>query len=206
MDLVPGHYTVGEILEGEDWIQTTPLAPHGGGTIDPGFDLLMTDPGSTSVDLSTIVGFPLQVQLQGVPFGPGGTDTIVERLDGADLTNLGGQATVDIELVALQLQSVQPVDLGGELFVLDVFAGREFGVPQQPGQMTIVREHEFGGSFQAQLPVQAQLIFSSLQQPSNVFEVFFEDLFSSKTCSSATRSGRPERLPAIRGSWTRTWP
>ena len=48
--------------------------------IAPGFDLFETIP-ITEVDLGPEIGI---VQLEGVPIGPGNTDTIVERLQGID--------------------------------------------------------------------------------------------------------------------------
>lgn len=82
--------------------------------IDPGFDLFSTGPGAF-VDLSA-VGLPPNVGLKGVPLGGGlglgNTDTIVERKQGIDpFDPPGGLGTVDIELVALHLTSVAPVDL-----------------------------------------------------------------------------------------------
>ena len=63
---------------------------------------------------------PQVVDFEGVPLGivdlgsgpvvVGDADTIIERLQAADLS--GGSATIDIEIVALSLQSVDPVDLG----------------------------------------------------------------------------------------------
>ncbi len=173
-------YTVGESLPA-GWVQTDPplVDP---GVLQPGFDLFMTDPGSTFVDLPLdFFGGPagqfLQVQLEGNPFFPGGVDTIVERLEPADVQNVGEFATVEIELVALQLQSVQPVDIQGTLFDVQVIGGSNSGIPQQPGQMTINREHEFGGTFNSELPVQAELTFTEVGNPTNQFQVPFQDLF-----------------------------
>jgi hypothetical protein len=78
--------------------------------IDPGFDLFVTpaDVGA-SVDLS---GFGLGVVgLEGVPLpgAPQSADTIVARLDPGPLDP--GDGIIDIEIVALHLQSVDPVDL-----------------------------------------------------------------------------------------------
>jgi hypothetical protein len=154
------------------------LFGEGGGEVDPieigpGQDLFATHADTTEIDLSqfdeSFVDLP-PVQLQGVPLGPetGNADTIVARLEGAELPDIGSVATVPIELVALQLQSVDPIDVGGESFVLDVFVGEE--VPQQRGEMTVVREHEFGGYYTAELPVEARLVFTSVDDPNNTFD------------------------------------
>jgi hypothetical protein len=82
--------------------------------INPGFDLFHTPgDGSSYVDLG---GFGLgNVILEGnrslLGSGLGNTDTVVARKDPIDPFNLGDTGTIDIELVALSLQSVTPVDL-----------------------------------------------------------------------------------------------
>ncbi len=76
-----------------------------------GFDFFETTVG-TSVDL-TGLGLGV-VPLQGNPIGGsfGNTDTIVSRQDGIDpFTPPSGTGTIPIELVALSLVSVNPVDL-----------------------------------------------------------------------------------------------
>jgi hypothetical protein len=75
--------------------------------VDAGFDYFQSLPG-TEVDLS-VLGLGI-VPLEGVPMLPdelGGTDTIVRRNDPVPL----GGGTIDIELIALSLKSVDPVDL-----------------------------------------------------------------------------------------------
>jgi hypothetical protein len=111
--------------------------------IDPGFDLFATDPGSTFVNLVPFGGGI--VPLEGVPLpGFGNADTIVQRLDGLPPATGG---TVDIELVALSLRSVDPVDIGlGPLFDLEVISGSLLGEPANPlGTMTIVHTDPNGG-------------------------------------------------------------
>ena len=61
-----------------------------------------------TVDGTSFMGVPFQ----GVPIGPGNTDTIVRRLRDAPLAGVGSSAIVPIELVALNLVSVVPIDLG----------------------------------------------------------------------------------------------
>jgi hypothetical protein len=74
--------------------------------IGPGFDFFMTPPGGAAVDL----GFG-PIPLEGVPlpnFGLGLVDTVVSRMDPGPPE--GGSGIIDIELVALHLKSVAPVD------------------------------------------------------------------------------------------------
>ncbi len=76
--------------------------------IAPGFDLFTTPDGTAFIDLSaTGLGLGV-VDLLGnpIPGQPGNADTIVERLTGLNSSQTG---TIDIELVALSLRSVDPV-------------------------------------------------------------------------------------------------
>jgi hypothetical protein len=74
-----------------------------------GSDYFQTQAGT----FINVGGFP--VPLMGNPVGPGVTDTIIQRQ--ADAT-LGG-APIPIQLTALSLESVAPVNIGGSFF--DVF-------------------------------------------------------------------------------------
>jgi len=93
-----------------------PGASWASANVDPGFDLFTTRTG-TDFDFGGFAGLGL-VELEGRPLGSfdfgGGpellpnTDTIVQRLQQA--TN--ALPTIPIEIVALQLQSVNPIDIG----------------------------------------------------------------------------------------------
>ncbi len=76
--------------------------------IGPGFDFFTTPPGGALVDLGLgpipLMGIPL-------PNMALGADTIVSRMDPGPPE--GGAGLIDIELVALHLQSVAPVDIDG---------------------------------------------------------------------------------------------
>ncbi|MBW2363116.1 MAG: hypothetical protein JRG84_19640, partial [Deltaproteobacteria bacterium] len=129
--------------------------------VEAGFDFFQSLPG-THVDLSAIgIGV---VPMEGVPLDPGcmgEADTIVRR----DAPVPIGGGTIDIELVSLQLKSVDPVDLtplGGPLIGVfsDLYATVDVGdqFPNVPvydpllpsvGQMEIQHQLEQGGSFQS---------------------------------------------------------
>ena len=145
--------------------------------IAPGFDLFETIP-ITEVDLGPEIGI---VQLEGVPIGPGNTDTIVERLQGIDPLDFPtGVDTIDIELVALSLRSAAPIDIEGTLFDLDVTSGFLLGEPDNPlGQMTIFHTDPNGGTFDAELPVDASLVFTEVDNPENTIIQPFSDVFRS---------------------------
>ncbi len=114
--------------------------------INPGFNLFHTEPGS-----SFFFGNPVPntqfVDFEGDPFGifdfgdgnglvfVSDTDTIVERIQPANLG--GGSDTIDIEIVALQLVSIAPVDLGFGAGFEDIFIGLNTSSPSFQSTMTI---------------------------------------------------------------------
>jgi len=89
--------------------------------IGPGFDLFQTVPFSH--DFGGPIGV---VQLEGKPIGPGNTDTIVKRMLPVIPTD-----PIPIEIVALSLHSVNPINIGGSFF--DVFVTiNKVGLPGLP--------------------------------------------------------------------------
>lgn len=135
---------------------------------DQGFDLFTTDPGTTHVTLPLPGQGDVRVPLQG--FSPGlqslgenaaDVDTIVQRLESPlNPLRVGQSVTVPIELVALSLVSVAPVDLGGGLHAdVHVRAGSEFNLSQQQGEMTIHRDKFPDGTFDSTLPVDFLVLF-----------------------------------------------
>lgn len=98
------------------------------------------------------------VPFKGSPVGPGNTDTIVQRLDDANLPAVGTQATIDIEMVELSLVSIDPVNVGGQDFDVSVHLD-----PAQPstGQMTIWHDWPDNGT----------------SDPEGTFSSFFDDVF-----------------------------
>ena len=112
--------------------------------INTGFNLFKTEPVSTF-----FFGAPVPntqfVDFEGIPLGTfdfgsgpidvGPTDTIIERIQ---LANLGGGSdTIDIELVALSLVSVVPVDLGFGAGFEEIFINLNTSSPSIQSTMTI---------------------------------------------------------------------
>jgi hypothetical protein len=117
-----------------------------------GSDYLQTAAGTT------FAGFPFA----GVPIGPGGADTIVRRPFDAVLPGIPGGVTVPIELVALQLVSVQPIDLGAGLDHYYITLQSVRGGPASTGSMTI----------------QMQILDDNLPgTPQGTFDSFFDVFF-----------------------------
>jgi hypothetical protein len=162
------------------------VSPAAGQDIFAGFDLLETDSTLTEFDFAP----------QPIPadfFGPGsdpfvgtvnlqgaqvftslcpnddlnGVDTIVERLSDAVLPTIGASDPVAIEIVQLNLRSVDPITVtynGGqnpELWDLDVELSQN---PQPQGQMVINRTHANGGTFSTNLPVLPRFTFTHAAQ------------------------------------------
>ena len=150
-------------------------------TVNAGYDLLETD-GTGGVTLMDFSGTPIpadffgpgsdpftsSVNLEGVPLGSfgaynglGPTDTIVRRLQDAMPTF---PDTIDIEIVALHLQSVAPITVtynGGqnpETWDLDIEVP-EGDQNQTLGSMTIDHEYPNGGTFSSTLPVDPIMTF-----------------------------------------------
>jgi len=101
------------------------------------------------------------INLKGVPLvtvpasGLGETDTIVRRLDNATF-NSKGESTTRIQLMALSLASVKPVDTGCGLYDVTASLAGE----QPVTEMKIVRTSDFGGYYVAPLDLKVKLIFT----------------------------------------------
>jgi hypothetical protein len=172
--------------------------------IDEGYDLFHTVP--FDMNFGGSIGM---VTLMGDPIGPGNTDTIVKRIDDIPgLINVGDSGTTEIELVALSLKSVDPVDIGGINYDLQVIGGSGtdlnsdpidelqamgFNIPQDPGLMTIYLEDPNGGVFDAMLPVAANLIFTEVGNPGgpNDFTQYFSEVFPSVSPGSWSHTPAP---------------
>ncbi|MCP4656335.1 MAG: hypothetical protein GY856_13060 [bacterium] len=140
---------------GEDSLCTLPEGTFDTVTIPAGFF------GSGSDSLNTVVPFghdmhPVFDQ----------ADTFIRRLDSVELPLAPGSvATTRIVITTVALQSQAPVEVtfdgGAYSRWFDVHA-RLSAVPQPEGMMTIRRECDAGGSFDASLPVLPMLIFTEV--------------------------------------------
>ena len=94
----------------------------------------------------------------------GGIDTVVRRLDSTiDLDPPPTTDTIDIELVALHLKSIDPIDIitAGQPESWDVEVGLSGEpLPIPPGEMTITKTHPNGGTFFSTFWVQPLFTFT----------------------------------------------
>jgi hypothetical protein len=153
------------------------------GPIGPdGFDLFATAP-------VTFVTFdpdgpgplePVSAQLRGLPIGPENSDTIVQRKNPLDIPPDGTippNAPIPIELVALSLQSVNPVVIAGTNFNLRVLGG-DLLIPRSSpdGSITnLMHVDPAGGTFDSTLPIDVDLIFTQVGNPANIITQRFTD-------------------------------
>lgn len=136
----------------------------------PGYDLFET-PAGGATNIATPFGL---VELKGKAIGPFNTDTIVQRTNPSpnpipDNTN----GTFDIEIVALSLVSVTPINFGGVLADLYVTINK-LGIPGLPqpvplppstGQATITSHNDSlgaggGGTFDSFFDIFTDLIIT----------------------------------------------
>mgnify|MGYP001614844870 CR=1 FL=1 len=116
------------------------------------------------------------IQLVGDPLGPspfcpdplGPVDTIVRRLSDATLPSPPSTDIVPIEIVALNLVSVNPIvvtysDLHTEQW--DMRMTLSPIPPAAPGSMRIVQQTPQGGTFDSQLPVRPVFTFTRTSPP-----------------------------------------
>jgi hypothetical protein len=130
--------------------------------ISPGYDLFVTDPSGTFVPgLGHLMGVPLGTFNFGGSIGSqfvGNTDTIVHRLDAVP----GDMGTTRIQIVALQLETVTPVNLGFGLHNYFV----TLNGAQNVGSMLIMSNGAGGGTFDTlSLPVNFKVTQDQLSGP-----------------------------------------
>ncbi|UCH83172.1 MAG: T9SS type A sorting domain-containing protein [Candidatus Latescibacterota bacterium] len=145
--------------------------------VQPGVDLFETPPGDTYVQPPLPADFfgpgsdPFDgiIALRGQSLDQEGsnlgrTSTIVERLAPANLPVVPSSDTVPIEIVALNLVSIEPIIVtyngGLNPEEWDVQANLSSFGPQAQGDMTVNREYENGGTFEAYLHVTSRLTFT----------------------------------------------
>lgn len=133
-----------------------------------GWDLLQTTDGTTFAG-APFTGVQLGTFDFGAPYGVqgvGNADTIVHRLSDATIGGISGTAApIPIELVALQLVSVAPIDLGAGVGLYYITLQSTRGGPASPGQMTVTFDNPSGGTFDSFFDVFFDVRFGALNGP-----------------------------------------
>lgn len=109
---------------------------------------------------------------------PSGPDTIVQRHDKIGPLFPGGTDTIPVEIVALDLVSCQPITVTVPHTTIDLNwdlkVALDSSVPQSRGDMTVTRGESQGDTFDATLPVEVRLIFSTTVSESTFSEIFLD--------------------------------
>ena len=157
-----------KVNAGEDTLST----PFGG----TGVEYPPTSPlaaGTLGIDMDAFVGY---IDMYGDPIInslglPWNTDTIIRRLQATPKLAIGDCADVDIEFIALNLQSWPfTVSYSNGAYTKDwtVKTGLSLLQPQPLGYMTICRTHVNGGTFDAYLNAIFKMVFTEVADPTNV--------------------------------------
>jgi hypothetical protein len=141
--------------------------------IGPGFDLFATGPSTLTIHPPQPCVTSCTLLFQGIPIGPGNTDTVVQRTGAlAD----GATGPIPSQLVALSLESTGPVDIGGSFFdvfvTVNAIAPGTSNAPTGPpvydtlpastGTTTVLTNHgASGGTFSATYTVNADVILTA---------------------------------------------
>ena len=154
-----------------DWLETWLLFENvGGNSVEFGtLDVPPIPPDFFGPGSDPFVGL---VPFRGIPLDPGITGTAsVEVVRAADPVlpedPPGAMATVPIELVQLELRSVEPIIVtygggGPQLWDLDILLSE---VTPPPGTLTATKTHPNGGTFDAEFNVQPLFRFIRLDDP-----------------------------------------
>jgi hypothetical protein len=117
-------------------------------TVNAGYDLFRSIEGTTFPDLGPLEGVPLGTYDFGSgAVGVGNTDTIVHRLSDVTVAAIGDTGTTRLEMLALQLKTVAPVDPGTGLDTYYVTLQSIRGGPASVGSMDITFNSLGGGTF-----------------------------------------------------------
>lgn len=134
-------------------------APAMADSIGPGWDYYATSGGHINVPNVGVISLT-----GGSPVGPGNTVAVVRRPLGISPLDLNNPGAIPIELVQLQLVSVQPVQIGTMFWDVSVSVD-----PNQASTGTMSVNHVLtnGGTFATSLNVIAKVTFTEVGNPNN---------------------------------------
>lgn len=135
-------------------------------TVAAGYDLFQSIEGTTFPGLGPLTGVPLGAwDFGGGPVDVGTADTIVHRLSDVTVANIGDTGSTDVEMLALQLRTVTPVDPGFGLDTYYVTLQSARGGPATLGAMNIKFDSLDGGTFSSFFDVFFDIRKGSLNGP-----------------------------------------
>jgi hypothetical protein len=136
-------------------------------TVNDGYDLFASGPGTTFPGLGGLVGVPVGTFAFGSGAVPvGDTDTIVHRLSAVTVAAVGDTGTTRLEMLALQLMTAAPVDFAGngvDSYFVTLQSAR--GGPATAGSMDITFTSLAGGTFSSFFDVFFDIRKGSLAGP-----------------------------------------
>jgi len=156
-------------------------------TLASGYDLFSTKGDSfIAVDFDGPGGFdPIPVPVAGRPIDETlyDTDTIIQRKDGADPFNVGDEVIIPLEVVAMSLQSLHPVQFNGTFYDMTFLSGSLLSDPLSPfftqdtvpnnpdGSGTIKKLDTAGGTFSSFFDVFFEIELKDINDPSNTDKI-----------------------------------
>ena len=148
-------------------------------TVDAGYDLFASAPGTSFPGLGLLVGVPLGTFNFGSgPVPVGNADTIAHRLSDVTVAVVGNTGVTPLQLLALQLETAAPVNFAGNgLDNYFMTLQSVHGGPATVGSMSITFGSTTGGTFSSSLDVFFDIREGSLLGPI----VFASDLVATNS-------------------------
>ncbi|MCK6455699.1 MAG: DVUA0089 family protein [Phycisphaerae bacterium] len=132
------------------WVVDDPLLIQFGGPETPPIPADFFDPGSQPFEgIVYFGGKPLDSNI-------GDADTVIRRLESLELPSIPSTDTVPIEILSLELSSVDPIVVDGVQWKVEL----ELPPPQPPGSMTVTRGTADGGTFDSVFHVRPLFVFT----------------------------------------------
>ena len=165
-------------------------------TVNTGYDLFATQPGTSFPGLGALMGVPLGTfDFGSGPVPVGTTDTIERRIDGVTVAAAGDTGSTRLEMLSLQLQTEAPVDFAGnglDDYFITLQSAR--GGPATTGRIDITFLSTEGGTFSSFFDVFFDIRKGSLTGPI----VFADQLTATAQGATWTRLP-PPGAPTIPG-------
>jgi len=148
---------------GKDFSQT----PIPGNFFDPGSSAFSGVMVLGGLPITNFMGIPLPSPSPTTPENQ--VDTIIHRMGNASLAGIGSDATIPVQMVALSLQSVAPIEIVNSFGVTE-FWDVVINAPNNPIDLMTIHQNSInGGTYDALIPVDG--IFTFTRQSDNAVRV-----------------------------------